>query len=478
MKKFVKVVLCLVLMLVVMAGCGKTTDTKVANEPVNDVETTSETKDTPAPADQEKTVITVWTNTRHDQVYMLEKVAHYNANNKDGIEIDYQMFTDNYIQTLDMAFATKEGPDIFQDGLSAMVKYVPAGYVEPLEGYLTDVEKTHFGEGAFVDTVNMFDGHIYSLPSTGTTTRLIYNKGIFERAGITAPPTTLAEMVEDARIITEKLSGEGIYGYGQNMKSPGSALSRSIDFILQRSGGNRTGYDFGEGKFSFAGYKPILEAYQEMFSNGIAFPGCESLDIDPLRTQFAAGKIGMYISFSHAEPGVYANQFPTTEDWSVAQLPTIDGTVKGTQPLLGGTWYCMNSEGSNKEKTWKVMQYLYGDEIQKGYHEAGLGLSIVPAIIEISETPDTITKWPELAFTENDKIWPNTPLNVTPEGLDKYSVFVGIIYSLDEFKDIDKALADLDERYNAAYQKAITDGTSKLVQYENFDVKNPADSVK
>lgn len=37
-------------------------------------------------------------------------------------------------------------------------------------------------------------------------------------------------------------------------------------------------------------------------------PGVESLDIDPLRAQFAEGKIGMYMSYS-SEPGVYKNQF-------------------------------------------------------------------------------------------------------------------------------------------------------------------------
>ncbi len=102
----------------------------------------------------------------------------------------------------------------------------------------------------------------------------------------------------------------------------------------------------------------------------------------------------------------------------------------------------------------------------------------MPAIIDISETPSTITKMPELAFTDDDKIWPNTPLNVTPEGLDMYSVFAAIIYGVDEFNDIDKALADLDVRYNAAYEKAIADGTSKLIKYEKFDVKNPAASLQ
>ena len=70
-----------------------------------------------------------------------------------------------------------------------------------------------------------------------------------------------------------------------------------------------------------------------MFTNGGAFPGCESLDIDPLRSQFANGKIGMYISWTHSDPA-YESQFPTTEDWDGAQLPTIDGTVKGSQHML------------------------------------------------------------------------------------------------------------------------------------------------
>ena len=35
-----------------------------------------------------------------------------------------------------------------------------------------------------------------------------------------------------------------------------------------------------------------------MFATGVSFPGSESLDIDPLRTQFAAGNIAMYISIS------------------------------------------------------------------------------------------------------------------------------------------------------------------------------------
>ena len=63
-----------------------------------------------------------------------------------------------------------------------------------------------------------------------------------------------------------------------------------------------------------------------MLSEECAFPGCESLDIDPLRTQFAAGKIGMYFSYSAAEPGVYENQFPMdSSKWNAAPIPTVGG---------------------------------------------------------------------------------------------------------------------------------------------------------
>lgn len=424
----------------------------------------------------EPTNITIWTLNRHDADYMNSVIQKINEENPD-INVEYKIYTENFEQAVEIAFATNEAPDILFDGASIYAKFIGQGKYEPLDEYLTDEIKARFGEDSFLEGINMYNGKIYSLPAIGTTARLIYNKGIFEKAGITEVPKTVDEMAETAIIISEKLKSEGIYGFAQNLKSPSGGLNRSIDFILMRSGGNYRGYDFRTGRYDFMPYKPILEAYQKMFTNGGAFPGCESLDIDPLRSQFANGKIGMYISWTHSEPGVYENQFPTTEDWDVAQLPTIDGTVKGSQHLLlAGRWFLMNANSKNKDKAWRVMTALYSDEVLKGYHEKGLGNVTVKRVLDkITKQPDTIAKRPNLAFTSDDKIWPPAPsdmASIIPEGKAMYDVFAELIFGVEN--DFDGVLKDLTDRYNKALDNAIESGIVKEIKYPDFDPKNPA----
>jgi len=424
----------------------------------------------------EPVVIKVWTLDRHDQDYMNEMINKFNQEHEGQIKVEYQIYADNYNQTLNLAFATNEAPDIFFDGGTAWADLMPKGDIAPLDPYLTDEDKSRFGEGAFVEGINMVDGKIYSLPAIGTTPRLIYNKDVFEKAGISAPPASLDEMVKDAKQISDKLKGQGVYGFSANMKSPTSALSRSIDYILMRSGGVKAGFDFKAGKYDFSGYKPILEAYRQIFTSDAAFPGSESLDIDPLRTQFAAGKIGMYISWTHSEPGVYLNQFPTQQRWDVAQLPTIDGTVKGSQDvLLAGRWFFMNAHTPHPDQAWEVMKYLYSDELLSGYYTQGLGMVRVPSALKSAAKPETVTKWPNLEFTDKDKVWPAIPLGVNPEGNIMYDEFAQVIFGQ---LDADKAIQDLNQRYNAAYQQAISQGKTKPIQYPDFDPADPAKSLQ
>ena len=53
-----------------------------------------------------KTVIRLWTNDRHDATFWTEKVDEYNATNTDNIELRYEIYTDNLLQAVDMAFQT------------------------------------------------------------------------------------------------------------------------------------------------------------------------------------------------------------------------------------------------------------------------------------------------------------------------------------------------------------------------------------
>lgn len=325
-----------------------------------------------AMADEEKTVINIWSKDRHDADYVQKKVDEYNENNTDNIEVNYQLYTDNYTQAVDMAVQSGEMPDIlvFQDEM--FDKYIGEDQWADLYEFMDDDMKEMFKD-VIHEGYNEFDGKLYFIPTTGTTCRLFYNKEIFDRVGIENPPETLEEMVEDAKLITSELAGEGIYGFAENMKSASSGLNRSMIVGLQSETGAPMGYDFEKGEYDFTTWADELKLWTELLSDECAFPGCESLDIDPLRTQFAAGKIGMYMSYSHAEPGVYANQFPMDSDkWDCAPIPTVGGKKLGKQYFSGTSGYLLNAKSENLEKAYQVYHDIFTtDDYLVGYYEGG-----------------------------------------------------------------------------------------------------------
>ena len=399
---------------------------------------------------------------------MTPLIEEFNATNDKNIYIDFQVYADNYSQMLDLAFSTNTAPDVYQlagtDPIEVVVK--EKGQLLDLAPYMDDEYRARFGEGAFVEGINALGDGIYSLPYTASAARLFYNQDIFDRVGIDGPPQTLDELVADAKLVTEQLGSEGIYGIAGNFKSAASSVARSIDMIVMLSGGTRGGFDYKTGTYDFSSYKPVLEAFKEMFATGVSFPGSESLDIDPLRTQFAAGNIAMYISISHAEPGVYASQFPTDANWNCAQLPTVNGKVEGKQQLwFGGSNLGINPATEHPDEAWEVMKFLHSDEVMGPYHTAGLGTVMIPSAVESAEAPESIEKMPNLAINADDQNWPPLPAGVVVEGKDYYTTCVECIFGV---TDIDSAIEDLNTRYNAAYDKLVDGGAERIV-YPNFD---------
>jgi multiple sugar transport system substrate-binding protein len=253
---------------------------------------------------------------------MTELVNKFNAEN-DDIEIVYEVYSDNYPQTIEISATTNSLPDIMALNMAVINTLLPRDMFTYIDNLIPADFRARFDDGMFVEGINMKDGKIFTLPNTGVALRLVYNKDIFARAGLPGPPQTVQQMADYSQQITSQLSGEGIYGFALPMRGPTSALSRGIRSIPQLSGYPVwEGYDFAQGKFDWSSYKPAIEALRTIFTSGAAFPGCESLDIDPLRTQFADGKIGMYMTYSHSEWGVFKDQFPMEQEWGYAPLPT------------------------------------------------------------------------------------------------------------------------------------------------------------
>lgn len=455
-KKLAGLGLAAVLML---TACGSGSDSQ-GSTAGNSQNPTKSPAESTAPG--EKTKLTYWTGDRHDAEFIKDVIDEYNQTNQDQIEVEL-VVTSEYDQALDIAFVSGQSPDIFRVKENTIQTFYKKDYMEPLDEYLTDEMKAKFPE--FPD-FNLFDGKMYSLPNYGVTMRLIYNVELFEKAGIASPPKTVQEMVDAAKKITEVGKSEGAYGFALNFKNPNSALGRSARVIAEMSGYGGFGYDFKTGAFDFSGYKEIIEGFKQMMDDGSMLPGVESLDIDPLRAQFAEGKIGMYLSYS-SEPGVYKNQFPAKMKWDAAPAPTITGNVEGASGFLGGQWLAISKQSKNKEKAFKFLEYMYQDEVLKNYHEQGFGISMVPSVAASAKSPE-IEGIEGFLPTQIDGIWPLHP-TVTVEGSN---------YSDEFFKymvgggDLDAIIENINKRYNAALDKAKAAGEVKIEPMPDFNPKD------
>ncbi|MCS7460046.1 sugar ABC transporter substrate-binding protein [Paenibacillus doosanensis] len=420
-----------------------------------------------ATASGQKMKLKFWTNARHDTDLMQEKIKQFNETNKSNVEVEYQVMTDNYEQALQTAILAGEAPDIMNaKSKLAINDLVKMKAIEPLDSYITPELKTRFGENLLkLDGINSFDGKLYSLPNYGSTFRLIYNKDLFAKAGLTEPPKSLDELVAYAQKITEAGKAEGVYGFALNMKNPVAAYERSIMPMMRLDG--KDIYDWKTGKYDFSTLKPYVETIKKIVDNNSMLPGYESLDIDPLRNQFAAGKIGMYMSLS-AEPSVYDSQFPTKINWGVAQVPTNDGQApKGANYInAAGNWLYISSTSEHKKEAWEFMQFIYSDDVLVPYFEQGKGVALIPSVISQAKEP-SLKNFKDFA-PKDDAIWPVYPVHKV-EGKAWQSVVAEYILGV---LPLDKAIDDMNKRYNEGLDTAEKDGTVKRVVIPDFNARS------
>ncbi|MNO28728.1 putative ABC transporter substrate-binding protein YesO [compost metagenome] len=413
----------------------------------------------------EKTKLVYWTIDRHDSDFIDQKISEYEGLNPD-IDIELKVMAENYTQSVDIAFSSKQAPDILRVDTGNVPTWVKKGYLESFDSYISPEMKSRF-ENVLINEKNTVDGKIYTLPNIGQFWRLIYNVDLFEKAGITEPPTTLAEMVEDAKKITAAGKDSGAYGFAGNFKSSSGFERIAYPITTLSKTAGTEGFNFQTGQFDFGMYKEVAEALRQIKVDGSMLPGSESLDIDPLRAQFAQGKIGMYFNHS-VEPSVYKTQFPTQIRWAAALPPTIDGQQNGASQVIAGSYLAMSKDSEHKDAAWKFIEWMYSDDVQVAYQEGGYGVSVIPSVAAVAKAPD-IAGIEAFLPTKLDGIYPATPMVITEgrlEGLKKVDVFNKYIF---DGGDLDKELQDLNTRYNAALEKAKAAGDTNIEAQPDFN---------
>ncbi len=413
--------------------------------------------------------VEVWSNNRHDETYMTQKVEEFNSTHSD-IQINYTIMADDWSNSIQLAYQANTAPDVMavsaSDGLK-LSEWVGAGMFESLTSYIEGSEDFKTVTEALdhkYDYLNSIGDDIYWVPTgVRSGTRIEYNIGLLKDAGYDAVPSTLAEMVEAAGKITA--NGAGSY-YGVGFTQNG--FGRWLEGIGEMSGLNHMGYDYENGVFDFTEWAELLKLGNQFYANGDVLPGSETQGVDNNRALFAQGSFCFWGNASQ-EAGVFTDQFPCSFDWGVAELPTMEGTVKGALSCTPNFGWAMLSSAKDKEAAWKVIEYFGSEEFLKGYFEGGYSAplgSYMAGKIDASKTG----RLGDFALQDYEDVYPSVP-TVIVDG-DDYAITMWnvILGNL----DADEAVADLNTRYNDALERGIENGSCQRVTIAGFDKLHPS----
>lgn len=416
----------------------------------------------------EKVKITVWTENRHDLEYMNKKVEEFNSSN-DHIEIEYVAQTENYVNLLTMAASSGQSPDIFSPvNIDNFKNFVEGGLIQPINDYLTDEFKTiNEAENHLYEGWNAMGDKIYWAPSGKRSgSRIIYNKEIFDELGLTVPKK-LSELPEVAKKITE--AGNGDY-YGIIFPGASGPFERWLEHSAEMSG--ITPYDYKTGTFDFTGFKPFLETVRQMFDEGSVFPGSSSMKIDPVRVQFAEGHAAIHANASQ-EATVLTEQFPAQIEWAIADLPTLDGEIKGAEYCNPNTGWMMSAYTKNPQEAWEVIEFFGSEEVLKGYFEGGYSLPISNYMDEKMDK-SKIGRMADFTGADYEAVLPVAPV-VTPEG----ETYRDALWNacLPDGPSIDETIEKLNTSYNEALDKEVKMGKTKRLVIKDYDPLHPNDGT-
>jgi ABC-type glycerol-3-phosphate transport system substrate-binding protein len=222
----------------------------------------------------------------------------------------------------------KGGPDITELGNTDTPGIASQG---ALANISTSVKAWSPGSGIIPgnlanDTVN---GQTYAVPWFGGVRGIWYRKDEFAAAGITAAPTTWAQLVSDAKALQKKYPGT--FGLG----APSNYTNAIVSFIW--GAGGQVATQSG-GKWTAKLTTPQAEAgikfYQDLYLTQHVSPskyigqtelGAPGATSGGSNEDFALGKLDMYIDGPWAQAELTAVSKKYQADWASFPIPSENG---------------------------------------------------------------------------------------------------------------------------------------------------------
>jgi multiple sugar transport system substrate-binding protein len=242
-------------------------------------------------------------------------------------------------------------------------EFAEAGYIWDVSDKITPEMEENIFDAAWDITV--VDGKTYGLPWLLDQKYFYYNEDILNAAGISAPPTTWEEMVEQARIIKD----QGLVEY-PIVWSWGQYEAAICDWVtlLYGNGGSLVD-DAGNPTFNDEKGVETLTWMLQTIDEGITNPASVSYVEEDVRNVFSQGKAAFATNWVYMYDLVNFNEEESqvTGQIGMSLMPAFadSGVVSATQD--GSMGFSVAAESPVKESAWEYVKYITSEDVQNRY---------------------------------------------------------------------------------------------------------------
>ncbi|ASW55943.1 ABC transporter substrate-binding protein [Plantactinospora sp. KBS50] len=293
--------------------------------------------------------------------------------NEDVAEFQRQN-PDIVIKSVSVGEQCNNPPDFTARLAGGTVTDVFYGYMTDLQQVLDSGQAMDVTEYVGKDTIPTWDsvdpaikdvftdnGKLYAIPVKNYSMGLVYNKVLFQRAGLDVnnPPKTWPEVRAAAKKIAAL--GDGIAGYSEY--SAGNTGGWHFTALLYSQGGQILTADGQKADFNNAMGKQVLQNLNDMRYGDDSMGDRQLLQWGDLLTNAAAGKVGMFVGAPDATQAIVSQFQGKFQDWAMGPLPGQDGPAKAT--LGGGEGYFFK-KGLTPEQVKAGLKWIAYEKLTPG----------------------------------------------------------------------------------------------------------------
>ncbi|MFI9728727.1 ABC transporter substrate-binding protein [Streptomyces sp. NPDC052092] len=275
-----------------------------------------------------------------DRQFFEEDVAAFEKKNPDIDVVPHDAFPCQDPKTFDAKLAGGQMEDVFYTYFTDARHVVDINQAADLTPYVKELKSYSTIQQQLRDIYTV-DGKIYGIPRTGYSMGLIYNRALFEKAGLDPddPPATWEEVRAAAKRIAAL--GDGTVGYADYSAQNQGGWHFTAELYSQ--GGDVVNEDGTQATVDTPEGRAVLRTLHDMRWTDESMGSKQLLVINDAQQMMGSGKLGMYLAAPDNIPILVKEKGAEYKDIAIAPMPG------GKATLVGGDGYMFSKKATPEQ---------------------------------------------------------------------------------------------------------------------------------